>query len=382
MHSAGSGQTQGEPQGDLKPVQSRFRVGTEVRFEMLRMAVALTIGFLVTALIVVLTSDQPGESLRCLFLGPLERARYIFNVVELMLPLMFTGVAVCICFSAKQFNLASEGTFFFGGMVAAVAAITLTLPKGIHAAVCIALAGLSGGVIGAIPGILKHKWRASELVLSLMLNYVCYSTSMYVIRHHFRDVYAGAIVSHLFQKTAVMTKLQPPQRLTTWGVILVLAVCAIAYLFLYKTRWGFTIRATGENVQFAGYTGLNVGFAVIGSQAIAGMVAGMGGAVEMLSMFTRFQWTTLTGFGWDGLIVAIFARNNPKYVPFSAAFLAYLRIGADIMLRRTGVQMEIVKVIQAILIVLLVAESFLAKTHHRMVVREATSTATGSGEVA
>ena len=114
-------------------------------------------------------------------------------------------------------------------------------------------------------------------------------------------------------------------------------------------------------MNFTRYAGLPVAFAVIGSQAISGVVAGIGGAVEMLSMYTRFQWTMLTGYGWDGVIVAIFAKNNPKYVPLAAGFLAWLRIGADIMLRRTGVQMEIVKVIQAIIIVLLVAERLFGK---------------------
>ena len=123
--------------------------------------------------------------------------RYLFNVLELMVPLIFTGVAISVVFAAKQFNLAAEGIFFFGGMVAAVAAIALKLPKGLHAAVCVLLAALLGGVLGALPGLLKYKWNASELVISLMLNYVCFSLSMYVIKNYFRDKNAGAVVSYL-----------------------------------------------------------------------------------------------------------------------------------------------------------------------------------------
>ena len=333
---------------------------TASRFELIRMVVAILIGAAITAVVIFAVSETPLESLRCMFFGPIERVRYLFNVLELMVPLIFTGVAISVVFAAKQFNLAAEGIFFFGGMVAAVAAIALKLPKGLHAAVCVLLAALLGGVLGALPGLLKYKWNASELVISLMLNYVCFSLSMYVIKNYFRDKNAGAVVSYLFEETAPMTKLVDKYRLTTAGALLAVAACVLLYLFLYKTRWGFAIRSAGENMNFTRYAGLPVAFAVIGSQAISGVVAGIGGAVEMLSMYTRFQWTMLTGYGWDGVIVAIFAKNNPKYVPLAAGFLAWLRIGADIMLRRTGVQMEIVKVIQAIIIVLLVAAAVFA----------------------
>ncbi|MBQ3077806.1 MAG: ABC transporter permease, partial [Clostridia bacterium] len=314
------------------------------RFELVRMLVAILIGVLITAVVIFAVSETPIESLRCMFFGPLERPRYLFNVLELMVPLIFTGVAISIVFTAQQFNLAAEGIFYFGGMVAAVLAIVLKLPRGLHAVVCITIAGLIGGLIGLIPGLLKYKWQASELVISLMLNYVCFSMSMYVIKNHFRDKDAGAVVSYVFEDSAVLTKLVAKYRLTIAGAALALLVCVLAYFFLFRTRYGFTLRAAGENMNFTRYAGLNVAFAVVGSQVLSGMVAGVGGAVEMLSMYNRFQWTGLTGYGWDGVIVAIFAKNNPKYVPLAAGFLAWLRIGADIMLRRTGVQMEIVKV--------------------------------------
>ena len=103
---------------------------TASRFELIRMVVAILIGAAITAVVIFAVSETPLESLRCMFFGPIERVRYLFNVLELMVPLIFTGVAISVVFSAKQFNLAAEGIFFFGGMVAAVTAIALKLPKG------------------------------------------------------------------------------------------------------------------------------------------------------------------------------------------------------------------------------------------------------------
>ncbi len=100
-------------------------------------------------------------------------------------------------------------------------------------------------------------------------------------------------------------------------------------------------------------------------------IAGMGGAVEVLGLYRRFTWQMLPGYGWTGVIVAILARNNPLYVPLAAFFLAYLRIGADIMSRQTDVQNEFVAIIQGVIIILVAAEAFLSQRRHKLVVKEA-----------
>ncbi len=354
----------------------KMDVGT--KFDLVRMAVAIAIGLAATAIVVALTSDNVGEALYCMFVGPLERVRYMFNVLELAIPLIFTGVAICVMFSAQQFNLAAEGIYYVGGLVGCMLAIDLNLPKPLHAIVCVLMGAVVGAVIGAIPGILKYKLGASELVTSLMLNYLCFYTVTYILKNFYRDASAGYTVSYKFKETAIMTKLLPKYRLSIGEVVIAAGVVIATYLFLYHTRWGYTIRTAGQNMAFAKFSGLSAGFAVIGSQVIGGAIAGMGGATEMLSLYTRFEWQNLLGYGWDGVIVAIFAKNNPKYVPLAAIFLAYLRIGGDIMMRRTGVQMEIIKVVQAVLIVLLVAERFLASYRHKMVVRDAMAKEAGA----
>ncbi|MCK5250084.1 MAG: ABC transporter permease, partial [Spirochaetaceae bacterium] len=113
--------------------------------------------------------------------------------------------------------------------------------------------------------------------------------------------------------------------------------------------------------------------AIILSQVIGGFIACMGGSIELLGMYRRFEWQYLPGYGWTGVIVAILARNNPVYVPVAAFFLAYMRIGADIMSRSTDMPNEFVAIIQGIIIILIAATSFLSKQRHKMVVKEAMS---------
>jgi simple sugar transport system permease protein len=118
---------------------------------------------------------------------------------------------------------------------------------------------------------------------------------------------------------------------------------------------------------------------VVYAQVIGGIIVGIGGATEVLGMYTRFQWQTLPGYGWDGMMVAILARSNPVLVPIAAFLLSFLRIGADLMARQTDVPSEVVSIIQGIMIMLVAAESFLSAWRHRMVVRRAKEEITVKG---
>jgi simple sugar transport system permease protein len=129
----------------------------------------------------------------------------------------------------------------------------------------------------------------------------------------------------------------------------------------------------GKNIRFARYSGINTDRAIILSQVLGGFIAGVGGSIEVLGMYRRFTWQLLPGYGWTGIIVAILARNNPVYIPVAAFFLAYMRIGADIMSRSTDMPNEFVAIIQGIIIILIAASSFLARQRHKMVVKEAMS---------
>jgi len=345
-------------------------VRREFLFEAIRTAaavvLALALGFLVTYLV----SGEPAEAFGTLIFGPLTSARRFGNFIEMAIPLTFTGLAVSIAFQASQFNIGAEGQLFFGAVAATVVGIALELPPVIHALIALLAAAAAGALVGYIPGVLKARWGASELVSSLMLNYIFYRLGIYIINYHFRDSQAGAMVSWPLKASSWLHQFLPPTRIH-WGILVALLAVVFSHCFLYRTRWGYALRMTGLNLQFAHYSGINTASVLIYSQAISGAIAGLAGACEMLGIYRRFQWQAMPGYGFDGIIVAILARNNPLLVPAAALFLAYLRTGADIMARMTDVTSEMVTVIQSILILLITAQAFLATYRHRMVVREA-----------
>lgn len=342
----------------------------DVSFELIKIIIAIFLSLLVAVIIILFVSDDPLEALNQFITGPCKSRRHMGNVVELAIPLIFTGLAISVMFQAKQFNIGAEGAFYFGAVIASVVAIKLALPTGLHPLICLLLGAITGGVICFIPALLKVKWDANVLVSSLMMNYIVVFMGIFILKYFIRDPNGWSMTSYKFQQTALLTRIIPKTRIHT-GLFIAIAAIIIVYLFLYKTRWGYEIRVTGFNPKFAYFSGINTLKVVLLSQFVGGLLAGLGGAIQALGMYTRFNWTTSPEFGWDGIVVAILAKNNPAFVPIGAIFLAYIRIGADAMAINTNVQNEVVAIIQGFMFMLVAAESFLGFWKQKIVYRQA-----------
>ena len=351
----------------------------EKRFEIIRTAVAILIALGIALIAIVLVSDDPLNALSNFLLGPITNFRRFANVIELAIPLTFCGLAVSIMFSADQTNMASEGGFYMSGAVTSLAAILLPLPAGIHPFVCIIVGTLTGIAVVMIPAALKVKWGADEMVSSLMLNYICLYMATYLIRTKVLDSSLGVTASVTFRETASLPNIVPGTRLHL-GLIFVIIACVLCYIVMYKSKLGYQIRIAGQNKNFAKYAGIKVGGTLLAAQFIGGMLAGFGGAVEMLGMYSRFQYQGLTQYGFNGMMVAIIARYNPAFVPLWAFFLAYISSGANIMNRTSDVPYEIISVIQSLIIMLVVAKMFLNKFKHKMIVKSSKAELAGKEE--
>lgn len=339
---------------------SSFKLNPKInKYDTLRTMIAVLIALIISTIIIFATSETPIYSLKNFLFGPLQKIKYFSNVLEMMIPLTFTGLALCIIYQSKHFSLIADGCFFMGAIVASYVAINFTLPKMVHPIVAMIIAGIIGGCVGVLPGILKIKWKANELVTSLMLNYVFYFFGLYIVNYYLRDPEASVFASYKFNKSFALPRILPGTRLHA-GFLIAMLFIVLAYVYIYKTKWGYEVRTVGDSINFAKYSGINTAKVIISSQFIAGAVAGIGGAIEMSGMYRRFLWDVTPSYAWDGVIVALLAKNNPKYVPLAAFFLSYLRIGADMMSRRADVDNEIISIIQAVMILLIAAERFLA----------------------
>lgn len=339
----------------------------ETVFNMMRTIVSMMIAMVVAFVVIIIVSKTPLESLRLFVIGPFSKLRYIGNIVAAAIPLIFSGLAMSVVFQAQQFNLGAEGIFYFAGIVISAIAIWAPLPSGIHQVVIIMVGAAVGILVMLIPGVLKAKFGASELVSSLMMNSILFGVGSFIMSKVLQDPMASN-GSYKYAETALMPIIIPGTKIHA-GLIVALLCVAFTFIFLYKTKWGYEIRMVGKNQRFAKYSGIHVVKVIIVAHIVSGFLAGAGGAAECISMHSRFEWTSLPGYGFNGALIAMLANNNPISVIFSALFVAYLNIGADIVARRSDVPTEMVIILQSLIILLIASERFLYSFKQRWIER-------------
>ncbi len=339
-------------------------------FDMIRTVIAVLIGVMVSVLVIYIISKSPGHSLMYFLTGPFMTRGRIGNLLETATPILFGGLAVSVPFQASQFNVGQEGAIYLGAALGTAFALSFHFPAFMYAVIVLIFAGLIGAGWGYIPGILKAKWKVDELVSSLMMNYVAYFLGLYVINYHFRDKSAGFLVSYELPHPVWLKQFIPGTRIHL-GIILAVVFAFLVYYFLYHTKLGYEIRMTGFNLHFAKYGGINTFKVIVLSQVIGGFIAGVGGMVEVMGIHHRFNWQMSPGYGWDGVVVAIIGHNHPLLIILASLFLAYLRVGGQVMNLLSDVPSEMVTVIESIIILLITAEAFLSQWKYRITVKQA-----------
>ena len=340
-------------------------------FNILRTLIAVAVSFIIAFIIVSLVSERPFESLGLFLFGPLRSIRYLGNVGELSIPLVFSGLATAILFQSKLFNLGSEGIFYISGLTAAFIAINPNFSSPVvHPALSILTGAVVGIFAGLIPGFIKAKWGGSELVSSLMLNSILAGVGLYILNRTMRDESINEIASRRIAQTALLPRIVPGTRIHLGILVCILCVVAVHWFFRHH-KWGYLLKLFGVNRRYIEYTGYSSFTLILLAHGLAGALAGLGGSIEILGMHDRFRWTSLPGLGFDGALVAMLARNNPLAVMGSALFIAYIRTGAEIMSRLGDVPAEMVSIIQAVVILLISAERFLYGVEQRRLLKAA-----------
>lgn len=340
----------------------------ELRFTLIRTLIAILIAYSLALIIILFASKQPLTAISLFLFGPLTSFRRFANVIEMMIPFIFTGLAITVMQKANSFNVIGEGVFFISGAVSAYIAINTALPAVLSPMVLILVSGILGALIALIPAILKLKWKANELVSSIMMNYILFFFSMYLLNYWMRDINAGYNASYKIPLVSKLPVIIPGTRIH-FGLILAIIAVAVISFIMYKTKLGYSITMVGENEKFANYSGIKTVSIILIAQMIGGFLAGVGGSVEILGMYNRFQWEVLTNHGFDGVLVGVLSRKNPLVLPVSAFFLAYMRTGADIAARSTDIPVEFVSVVQAIVLMLVGAQMFLEAWKKRAIVK-------------
>jgi len=271
-------------------------------------------------------------------------------------PLIFTGLSVALAFRAGLFNIGAEGQLYLGALFAIIVGFSFAgMPWFIHLPLAL-IAGFAGGALwGLIPGVLKARTGAHEVIVTIMLNFVAYRTIDYALKTPFvqREGRPDPI-SKIVEPSAVLAPLIEGLR-AHWGVVIALVAAAAVSWLLFRSTKGFEFRAVGLNPRAAGYAGMSISWTIVLSMVIAGGLAGLAGASVMLGGSKTLTPGFSPGYGFDGIAVALIGATRPAGVVGAALLFGALRAGATPMQAATGTPIDIVVIIQALVIMFIAA---------------------------
>ncbi len=299
-----------------------------------------------------------------LFLGAFGTQKAIIGTLVRATPLIFAGLAVALAFRCGLFNIGVEGQLALGALFAAWVGVNLTgLPAILHLPLTLLAGALGGFLWGMIPGALKARTGAHEVITTIMRNYIAAQIAGYLLTGPWRDPNPTNV-------TAQTSKIADAARLPMllpglhWGVVLAFLAAVAVWYFLWKTTWGFEIRTVGANASAAKYAGINVARNIILAMALSGMLAGLGGAVQVSGVNYRSTLGFNIGYGFDGIAIALLGRTTPLGVVLAALLFGGLRNGATLMQFRTQISADIISVIQALILIFVAAEQIIRWLYH------------------
>ena len=281
-------------------------------------------------------------------------------------PLILTGLSVALAFKAGLFNIGAQGQFVAGAIGAAYVGFHFEMPIVIHSIAAIAAAMLLAGLYGGFVGFLKARTGAHEVIVTIMLNYVASYFLLWILSTaSFLRPGRQDPLSPEVHKSARLPHLFGSELRANLGFIIALIVAAGIWWLLNRSTWGFRFRAVGANAAAARTAGISVSRVTTTVMFIAGALAGLGGAMQILGSEPALTVGVGGSFGFDAITVALLGRGTPLGTVFSALLFGALRAGGLTMQSSTETPLDLVLVIQA-LVVLFVAAPSLVKATFRL----------------
>jgi len=325
---------------------------------------AVLAAFIVGGILVALLGDDPTETYQLLLGSAVSWPDGIGYTLFYATPLIFTGLAVAVALRAGLLNIGAEGQLYAAAFVTAWVGIAFAhLSPWLLIPMACVTAIVGGAVWGAIPGVLKARFGAHEVITTIMMNFIAVALAGYYTQYHFKkpgdpilqtvEIGAGARVPRLGRFLPGL-----PERIPlNVGFLLALAACLGVYLFLWKTKWGYALRATGASPRAAEYGGISSGRQIVTAMALSGGLAGMVAINEVLGYRYRYYDGFSAGYGFTGIAVALLGRNHPAGVLVAALFFgALLRGGLFVDIFTEHVSKDLVQVLQAVIILFVASE--------------------------
>jgi general nucleoside transport system permease protein len=329
--------------------------------------ISIAIGVLVGALILVVAGYNPlrayGEILAGVFSGP----RNIATAIVRSTPIILTGLSVSFAFRTGLFNIGAEGQFLVGSLAAALVGFSVSLPPYLHIPLVFLAAMAAGALWGGLSGFLKARFGVHEVISTIMLNWLAFYLNNYIVSLPgvkrpeseaslkiaasaridvlgtwkmtpeglgWRREHAGSLYAELLRAEV------------NWGIVVALIVVTIVWFILKKTTLGYELRAVGHNQDAAEYGGVNVNRSIVISMAIAGAIAALSGALQVMGRTQEItKLAVMEGNGFDGIAVSLIGNNTAFGNVFAGLLFGGLVHGGGRLQARMGAPSEIIDIV-------------------------------------
>ena len=318
----------------------KFRLAQNTKLEILKYILSMLMVMLIGTCIILSQGNSPTEAFQALITGSVGSVSAIGTTIRWATPSIITGIAAVIAFKSGIWNVGIEGQMYFGAFLAAIIGASVAVPKIIHIPLCLAAAGIGGMLFAFIPAILKLTLNVNELICTLMLNYAASLFTEYLTFKYMgfdASELADAIATPDMFPTARLSTIIPKTSAST-AIFIALGIAILVYLLYKYTVKGYELKMVGENLLLSGF------------------IAGVCGGTEMTGSFGKFRPAFATNLGWDGVMIASIAKNNPIAVIFISIFWGMLKSGSFHMERVTNTNRLVISVLQAVFVLLVAVD--------------------------
>ena len=331
---------------------------------------AMLIALLVGVLLLLMLGTDPFEAYSALIRGALGNVSGITQTLTKATPLLLVGLGICIAFRGGVINIGGEGQIVVGALAATAFGVGFGELPGLILMPLTLVSGAAAGLIwGGIPGLLKARLGVNEILTTVMMNQIALRLMNFLLRGPMLDpehVAAGTSIpqSATLPESVWLPRLVP-RTLFHSGAILAVLLALAVYFLLWRTTIGYRIRAVGLNPHASRYAGIPVSNYVTLSLALSGMLCGIAGAVEVMGVHHRMLEGLSGGYGFSGIVAALFGKLHPLgAIPASALFGALL-VGADKMQRAVQVPSALAIALQGLVVLFVVASDLYVRRRAR-----------------
>lgn len=324
------------------------------RKEALNSVIAVALGLIAGAILMLLIGDNPIDGYMYLFKGGLMNVQRIGDTLATATPLIFTGLSVAFAFKTGLFNIGSPGQMLFGGFCATSVGLLYSesMTRFLLLILMVLVGALAGALWAFVPGVLKAKFNVNEVVSSIMMNWTAYWIIYYAVPAYFKgstETESKNLPKVASLKAEWFTKLFDGSYINL-GLIIAIVVVILIWFILNKTILGYELKAVGFNRDAAEYAGMSVNKNIILAMMISGALSGLAGVAQYIGNSSNIQIGVMPSQGFDGIAVSLLGANSPLGVLVSAIFFGLLYSGKGFMNVNTSIPPEIADTIIAIII--------------------------------